>query len=274
MLLVLPYLAIDPVAFSIGPLDIRWYALAYIAGIVLGWLYIGRLVRDDRLWGGAPRPNEKEIDDFVLWATLGIVLGGRIGYVLFYDPALYLADPVEVVKVWHGGMSFHGGLAGVAVAMLVFARRRPWPWTALTDSVAAAAPIGLFFGRLANFVNGELWGRPTDVAWAMVFPHAGPEPRHPSQLYEAALEGVVLFLVLRLVTHRLHGLERPGFVTGLFAFGYGTARIIAEFFRMPDAQLGFLFGGATMGMLLSVPLVVLGLWLMLRPVRAPLGGRE
>ncbi|MEL7525174.1 MAG: prolipoprotein diacylglyceryl transferase, partial [Pseudomonadota bacterium] len=199
---VLPFPAIDPVIIEVGPFALRWYALAYIVGIILAWRYMRALVLNDRLWNGGKRPSPVELDDFVLWGTLGIIIGGRLGYVLFYNPAYYLANPGEALAVWSGGMSFHGGFAGTVIAMILFAWRRGLPVWTLFDLAGCAAPIGLFFGRMANFINAELWGRPTDVPWAMVFPGAGPEPRHPSQLYEAALEGVLLFFVLRLLSHR------------------------------------------------------------------------
>lgn len=258
-LFVLPFPAIDPIALQFGPLAIRWYALAYVAGILIGWWYLRRLVGLDRLWGPAGRPSALELDDFVLWATLGIVLGGRIGYVLFYNPAHYFAHPDEIPMVWGGGMSFHGGFLGVVVAMLVFTRNKAFPLPTLFDLAAAAAPIGLFFGRIANFVNGELWGRAADVPWAMVFPHGGPLARHPSQLYEAALEGVVLFAVIAHLVFRTALLRRPGVIAGLFAAGYGIARFTVEYFREPDAQLGYLWDVVTMGQILSLPMVAAGL---------------
>ena len=251
--------AIDPVAVEIGPLAIRWYALAYVAGILIGWRYMVILTRR---WPAGVTP--RDIDDFVLWATLGIVLGGRLGYVLFYRPGDYVADPLSAFALWQGGMSFHGGLCGVVLAAILFAWRRGIPWLSLGDLVGAAAPIGLFFGRLANFVNGELYGRPSAVPWGMVFPGAGPEPRHPSQLYEAALEGLVLFAVCAAAVFFARGLERAGLVSGVFLAGYGLARIVAELFRQPDAHLGFLIGGATMGQLLSIPVLIAGLWLIRR----------
>lgn len=274
MLFALPFPAIDPVLIEIGPFAIRWYALAYIAGIVLGWWYMKRLLASARLWGATPHPAPAVIDDFVFWATLGIILGGRIGYVLFYNPAYFFANPWEIPVIWGGGMSFHGGFAGVVVAMVLFARARGIRILTLFDLAGAAAPFGLFFGRIANFINGELWGRPADVPWAVVFPHAGPEPRHPSQLYEAGLEGIVLFLAVRFVTHHLHGLQRPGLTAGVFAAGYGLARIVSEFFRMPDIQIGFLAGGLTMGMALSLPMVVVGLALAVWALRQPAGGEK
>ncbi|WP_297587213.1 prolipoprotein diacylglyceryl transferase [Roseibium sp.] len=262
-LLVLPFPAIDPVIFEFGPLALRWYALAYIVGIILAWRYMRSLVLNDRLWGAIHRPTAADLDDFVLWGTLGIIIGGRLGYVLFYNPAYYFANPGEALAVWTGGMSFHGGFAGTVIAMVLFALRRGLSVWTLFDLAGCAAPIGLFFGRIANFINAELWGRPTDVPWAFVFPGAGPEPRHPSQLYEAALEGVVLFLVLRLLSHRFELFRKPGFLAGAFAFGYGIARSIAELYRVPDAHIGYLSGFFTMGMMLSVPMILAGLAAMI-----------
>ncbi len=275
-LFAIPFPVIDPVAIEIGPLAIRWYALAYVASILVGWWYMLRLVADGRLWGGpegGTAPLEKrDVDDLILWVTLGIVLGGRVGYVLFYNLDYFAAHPAEILQIWTGGMSFHGGFLGVVLAVLVFARVRGRPVSAMADIAAATAPIGLMLGRLANFINGELWGRTTDVAWAMVFPFAGPEPRHPSQLYQAAMEGLILFLVLRLLTHRYESLRRPWLTTGAFLIGYGLARIIGEQFRMPDAHIGFLWGGLTMGIVLSVPMVLIGAGVvtvsLMRPKRA------
>lgn len=260
------YPQIDPVLVELGPFPIRWYALAYVAGLVLGWAYAKALVRPDRLWGGLPRPSPASIDDLVVYIAVGIIGGGRLGYVLFYNPWFYLANPLDIVALWKGGMSFHGGLVGAGLAMVLFARRRLVPVLSVSDTVSCVVPIGLFLGRLANFIKPELWGRPGDVPWAMAFPGAGPDCRHPSQLYEAGLEGLLLLLVLAIAV-QLGAFRRPGLATGLFSAGYGLARITAEFFREPDPQLGFLFGGATMGMLLSVPLVLLGLVLIARCVR-------
>ena len=256
--LVLDFPAFDPVVVSIGPFVIRWYALAYIFGILFGWLYARAIIRNETLWGGKAPLTVTDFDDYIVWVTLGIILGGRIGYVLFYNPAFFLAHPGEIFQLWNGGMSFHGGFAGCVLAVLLFAWRRKIPVLPLGDLTCAVAPIGLLLGRLANFINGELWGRPSDVPWAMVFPGAGPLPRHPSQLYEAALEGLVLLIVLAIAV-RTGALRRPGLVIGLFAIGYAAARSFSEMFREPDAQLGFLFGGLTMGMLLSVPLFLAGL---------------
>jgi phosphatidylglycerol:prolipoprotein diacylglycerol transferase len=255
---VIPYPAINPILISIGPFAVRWYALAYIVGIIAGWFYARTIIVSERLWGGPAPFTVLDFDDFVIWITLGIILGGRTGYVLFYNLPFFAGHPLEILQLWNGGMSFHGGLIGCAVAIVLFALHRRIPMLSLADVTAAVAPIGLFLGRLANFINGELWGRPTDVPWAMVFPNAGPLPRHPSQLYEAALEGVVLFIVLGILV-RTGALKRPGVVTGAFALGYGAARITCEFFREPDVQLGFLWGGLTMGMLLCIPLMAAGI---------------
>jgi phosphatidylglycerol---prolipoprotein diacylglyceryl transferase len=263
---VIPFPAINPVLISIGPFAVRWYALAYIVGIIAGWFYARALIASEKLWGGKAPFTVIDFDDFVVWITLGIILGGRIGYVLFYNLPHFAANPIEIFQLWNGGMSFHGGVIGCILAIVLFARRRHIPVLSLADVTAAVAPIGLFLGRLANFINGELWGRPTDVPWAMIFPHGGPIPRHPSQLYEATLEGVVLFIVLAFLV-RAGALKRPGLMTGVFAIGYGCARIFCEFFREPDVQLGFLWGGLTMGMLLCVPLVIAGVAILVVVLR-------
>lgn len=266
MLLVIPYPSIDPVLVELGPVQIRWYALAYIAGLVLGWAYTRLLVAKPALWGASPWPEPAVIDDLLVYVAVGVVLGGRLGYVLFYNLPFYLDHPGEIFSVWKGGMAFHGGFLGATLAVFVLARQRKCSVLALADVSSAAVPIGIFLGRIANFIKPELWGRPTDVSWAMVFPGAGLEPRHPSQIYEAGLEGLVLFVLL-LVAIRLGALRRPGLVTGLFCLGYGVARITSEFFREPDPQLGFLFGNATMGMVLSLPLIALGFFLVLIATR-------
>ncbi|WP_436638460.1 prolipoprotein diacylglyceryl transferase [Microbaculum sp. FT89] len=266
---VLPFPAIDPVAIALGPFAIRWYALSYIAGILFAWWYMLRQVANARLWGGVSPLEKRDVDDLILWTTLGVVLGGRLGYVLFYNPTYFAANPAEILQIWTGGMSFHGGFLGVVLAVLLFAWWRGRPVSAMADISAAAAPIGLMLGRIANFINGELWGRPADVPWAMVFPLAGPEPRHPSQLYQALMEGLILFLVLRLLTHRYESLNRPWLTTGTFLIGYGIARIVGEQFRMPDAHIGFLWGGLTMGMLLSLPMVLIGLAVVAFALKRP-----
>jgi phosphatidylglycerol---prolipoprotein diacylglyceryl transferase len=258
ILTVLPYPHINPVLVSIGPFAVRWYALAYIFGIIAGWFYARVIIASPKLWGGPPPISLIDFDDFIIWITLGIILGGRIGYVLFYNLPHFAAHPAEIFELWTGGMSFHGGVLGCIVATIAFALYRGLPMLSLGDVTTAVAPIGLFLGRLANFINGELWGRPTDVPWAMIFPHGGPIPRHPSQLYEAALEGIVLLIVLGVLV-RLGALKRPGIVTGVAGIGYGMARIFCEFFREPDVQLGFLWGGLTMGMLLCIPLILAGI---------------
>ncbi|MCO5091115.1 prolipoprotein diacylglyceryl transferase [Bosea sp. (in: a-proteobacteria)] len=271
----IPFPMIDPVAVQLGPLAIKWYGLAYVAGLLGGWWYARRLVACDGLWGGRARPEAAELDDMLLFVAFGVVLGGRIGFVLFYDLARYLERPLDIFAIWQGGMSFHGGLIGATLGLWLFARRRGYPALSVFDLAAAVVPIGLFLGRIANFINGELWGRPApDVPWAMVFPHGGPLPRHPSQLYEAFAEGILLFVLVNLLV-RFGGLRRPGYVAGVFGMGYAVARIVCEFFREPDPQLGFLFGGSvdalsggiTMGMLLSLPVFAVGLWLALRSRR-------
>lgn len=281
-LFALPFPAIDPVLIEIGPFAIRWYALSYIAGIFVGWWYAKRLAANARLWAPSNPPlTPTDIDDFLVWGALGVILGGRIGYVLFYDLSRFVANPLEIFAVWQGGMSFHGGFLGTIFAMVLFARRRGIPPWCLIDVIAAAVPFGLFFGRFANFINGELYGRITDAPWGMVFCNeyilqmhgdcfAGPLPRHPSQLYEAALEGIVLFLLLRLFTHGIPRLRYPSFISGLFCIGYGLARVFVEFFREPDAHIGFLSGGLTMGMLLSLPMIVYGVFLTTMALRRPL----
>jgi len=309
-LFVIPFPAFSPVALQLGPFAIRWYALSYIVGILIGWrycLYLGD--RPPRLVG------RKDVDDFLVWATLGVVLGGRIGYVLFYNLPYYFDHPVEALELWHGGMSFHGGALGVTTAIILFTRARKLPLFAFSDIITAAIPIGLFFGRIANFINGELYGRPADVAWAMKFPSelmADPTkagaaieavtkidprlnsvdaiiaayrddptvrvivdkfltPRHPSQLYEAACEGILLFLLLFL-SERAGARNRPGILTGLFLCGYAVARMSGELFRQPDVQLGYLFLGLTMGQLLSIPVLVAGLGIIWWSRRSPAFG--
>jgi phosphatidylglycerol:prolipoprotein diacylglycerol transferase len=258
-LLTIAFPVFDPVAFAIGPFVVRWYALAYIAGIVLGWIYARALVKNATLWDGPSPVTVAQLDDFVLWVTIGIIVGGRTGYVLFYNPVFFAQHPAEIFELWKGGMSFHGGFLGCVAAVMLFARRNNISILSLGDITTAVGPIGVFLGRIANFINSELWGRAADPAlpWAMVFPNGGPIPRHPSQLYEAALEGIVLFTILAVMI-RLGALKRPGLILGSFIAIYGIARIIGEFFREPDPQLGFLWGGLTMGMLLSVPMIIVG----------------
>ncbi|WP_336813744.1 prolipoprotein diacylglyceryl transferase [Bosea sp. MMO-172] len=271
----IPFPMIDPVAVQLGPLAIKWYGLAYVVGLLGGWWYARKLVGADGLWGGRARPQAIELDDMLLFVAFGVVLGGRIGFVLFYDLARYLERPQDIFAIWQGGMSFHGGLIGATLGLWLFAKRRGYPALSVFDLAAAVVPIGLLLGRIANFINGELWGRPApDFPYAMVFPNGGPLPRHPSQLYEAFGEGLLLFILVNLLV-RFGGFRRPGFVAGVFGMGYAVARIVCEFFREPDPQLGFLFGtsvdalsgGITMGMLLSLPVFFAGLWLVLRSRR-------
>jgi phosphatidylglycerol:prolipoprotein diacylglycerol transferase len=258
-LLTIAFPVFDPVAFAIGPFVVRWYALAYIGGIVLGWIYARALIKNEKLWRGSSPITLAQMDDFVLWVTIGIIVGGRTGYVLFYNPLFFVQHPAEIFELWKGGMSFHGGFLGCVIAVMAFARLNNTSILSLGDITTAVGPIGLFLGRIANFINSELWGRPADpdLPWAMIFPNGGPIPRHPSQLYEAALEGVVLFTILAVMI-RMGALKRPGLILGSFITIYGIARIIGEFFREPDPQLGFLWGGLTMGMLLSVPMIIAG----------------
>ena len=264
--LVIPFPMIDPVLLQVGPFAIRWYALAYVFGLLGGWFYARRLSDAESLWGGRPRPTPEILDDLLVYAALGVVLGGRLFYVLFYNLDFFMQNPSEIVAVWRGGMSFHGGLFGCAMALILLARWRKLPILSLADVASAVAPIGLMLGRFANFINSELWGRATDVPWAMVFPNGGPVARHPSQLYEAFLEGFVLLVVLGLAI-RAGALKRAGLVSGLFGIGYGVARIASEFFREPDPQLGYLWGGATMGMLLSIPVILVGIALVVYAMR-------
>ncbi|MCZ6745009.1 MAG: prolipoprotein diacylglyceryl transferase [Alphaproteobacteria bacterium] len=263
-MLAIGFPLIDPVAIELGPLVIRWYSLAYVVGIMLGWRYMLRLA------GRPPKLIPRlDIDDFILWATLGVILGGRLGYVLFYRPGYYFDNPAQILAVWKGGMAFHGATLGVLAATILFTWRRRISLLGFGDLICAAAPVGLFLGRLANFINGELFGRATDVPWAMVFPRGGPLPRHPSQLYEAALEGLVLFLILLAIDRLTGARARHGFLIGVFLTGYGAFRSFVEFFREPDAHLGFLVAGATMGQILSLPLLALGLYFIAAAVRRP-----
>src|SRR6195952_4491877 len=278
---MMPFLTIafpvfDPVATPVGPIAIRWYALAYIGGIVLGWIYSRALIKNEKLWGGPAPITLPQMDDFILWVTIGIIVGGRTGYVLFYNLPFFIQHPAEIFELWKGGMSFHGGFLGCVAAGMLFCWKRNLPTLSLGDIICGVAPIGIFLVRLTNFINSELWGRPADpsVPWAMVFPNGGPLPRHPSQLYEAGLEGILLFVILAVMI-RMGALKRPGLILGSFIAVYALARIASEFFREPDPQLGFLLGGLTMGMLLSVPMIVAGAvlivvaWRRKAPIPAP-----
>jgi phosphatidylglycerol:prolipoprotein diacylglycerol transferase len=262
VLFTIAYPVIDPVAVEIGPLAIRWYSLAYLFGLILGWQYARWLCRLP-----PQRVPPVAIDDFLMWATLGVIVGGRLGFVLLVRPGYFLEHPAEVLQIWQGGMSFHGGLLGVVVAAWLFARARRLPRAAFADVLFCAAPIGLFLGRIANFINNELVGRPADVPWAMVFPGWGEVPRHPSQLYEAALEGLVLFAVLFVLARRAWVRRRAGLLSGVFLVGYGLARGIAEQFREIDPLIGLIGPGLTMGQVLSVPMLLAGGWLIARALR-------
>jgi phosphatidylglycerol---prolipoprotein diacylglyceryl transferase len=264
MLAAITFPDIDPVALYLGPLKIYWYALAYVAGLVFASFYIKRLAETPRLWGANPPTlDAKETDDFFLWSVLGVILGGRLGYVLFYKPQHYLSNPIEIFKTLDGGMSFHGGFLGVVIACLIFGRRHGKTLDRMLDLGAASVPVGLGLGRIANFVNAELWGKTTDVPWGVVFP-GQTAARHPTQLYEAALEGLLLFVAVRIATHSFGALKHPGRASGIFALGYGLSRILVEFWREPDPFVGYLAGPLTLGMLYSLPLVAVGLWLLLR----------
>jgi phosphatidylglycerol:prolipoprotein diacylglycerol transferase len=257
MIISIPFPVIDPVIFSFGPVAIRWYSLAYIAGLVLGWQLLRRLVQK------SPKLIElEEVDDFLVWVTLGVILGGRLGYVIFYNLTMYINNPISILAVWQGGMSFHGGLLGVIGATILFCHKRSIDLWAFADLVACVAPIGLFFGRLANFINGELFGRISDVPWAIIFPQGGLEPRHPSQIYEAMGEGFFLFLIMIFLVKNETLRRRSGFLTGVFFLVYGIVRTGVEYFRQPDEHIGYLSFGLTTGQFLSVPLILAGLWLI------------
>lgn len=285
----MPFPEFDPVLIHLGPLPIRWYALAYVMGIVLGWLYAARIVKTERLWApGRPPVTGPQLDDLVLWITLGIILGGRLGYAIFYKPVMFaqlftgadLAERLELFQLWTGGMSFHGGFLGVCLAIAWFGRKHRANLLSLGDAIAPVVPLGLFFGRIANFINGELWGRTTDVPWAIRFCNArieqmygfcpaGTEPRHPSQLYEAGLEGLVLFVILGLAVWKWRLLTKPGYITGLFLVGYGLSRALLETVRQPDFGMDHYPLGLTMGMMLSIPMIAVGAWLIHRAWKRP-----
>lgn len=260
----MPFPDIDPIAFAIGPIVVRWYALAYLVGVALGAVYGLALIKRSSLWqNNTPPFKSEDWLDFGFWAVLGIIVGGRLGYVVFYNPTYFAANPLQILQTWDGGMSFHGGLLGLIVAMFFYAKNRNANFLSGLDLLAAVATLGLMLGRLSNFINGELYGRETNVPWAVVFPTGGPIARHPTQLYEAALEGLILFLIIRYVTHVAYGLRRPGFVAGVFGIGYGISRIIVETMRIPDAHIGYLSNGwLTIGMIYSLPMVLIGLVLI------------
>jgi len=264
----LPFPNIDPIAIAIGPIAIRWYALAYLFGVILGAVYGYLLLRNQRLWHrGAPPFKASDIWDFAFWAMLAIVIGGRVGYVLFYNLPYYLENPAQIINTLDGGMSYHGGMLGLMLAAILFTRSKGGNWLSSLDLLGAVATIGILLGRLANFINAELYGAPTDAPWGVVFPTDPLQvARHPSQIYEALLEGVVLFIVLHIMV-RKGALERTGLISGAFMIGYGLARIIAEFFREPDDFLSFVLPGITMGQVLSFPMVLIGLGLLFWALR-------
>lgn len=266
----IPFPDIDPVAVQIGPIAIKWYGLAYLAGLLLGWLYIRRLLSQTKLWADDRPPFlPQKVDDLLIYMVAGVLIGGRLGFVLFYEPSYYLENPLDIVAVWKGGMAFHGGLFGSGVAIWIFSRRNGInPWST-SDLCTATVPIGIFFGRIANFINGELFGRPTDAPWGMVFPEARlhypnvePAARHPSQLYEAMLEGLLLFIVLRILTHYYGALKRPGLVSGTFLVGYALARSTAELFREPHFAHSLNIEPLTVGIAYSIPMLLLGLFVI------------
>jgi phosphatidylglycerol---prolipoprotein diacylglyceryl transferase len=259
---------INPVALRLGPLEVHWYALAYVVGLLFASWYLKKLVTFPKLWGALrPTMSMQQVDDLFLWFLVGVIGGGRLGYVLLYKPLFYLQNPLEIFKTWDGGMSFHGGFLGVVIACWIWGRRNGVALDRLLDLGAAVTPVGLGLGRLANFVNAELWGAPTPMPWGVVFP-GQTEARHPSQLYEFLLEGVLLFIIIRIATHRFLALQYPGRAAGLYALFYGCARIFVEFFREPDKHIGYISGFLTMGMIYSLPLVAVGVWLLLRSRRA------
>ena len=250
-------LGLNPIALDLGFFQLRWYSLAYLAGIILGWWYLLRLLRAP----GAPMAR-RHADDMVFYATLGIILGGRLGYVIFYRPEFYFSDPVQILRLWDGGMSFHGGVIGTTLGILWLARKHKLDWLRVHDYVACCAPFGIFLVRLANFVNGELWGRPTDVPWAIIFPTGGEVPRHPSQLYEAGLEGILLFIVLWVMFWKTRARYQPGKLVGAFILVYGISRFLVELVRQPDPGLENLSWGLSMGQTLSVPMILGGIYLV------------
>ncbi len=272
-LMALPFPAIDPVAIALGPLKVRWYGLAYLVGLVLGWLYMRSLLRRDDLWRGGSPMRPEQADDFLLWATLGTVIGGRLGFVLLYEPSMFIRNPLQFFYVWQGGMAFHGGLLGVITAIALFARVNRISFLSLGDLCGAVVPFGLFFGRIANFINGEVYGRLSDVPWAVDFPievlEPGdlPGPRHPTQIYEACLEGLLLFLLIRYLTHRRGSLKRPGLTAGAFLCGYAVARIFVEFFKQWDYAEFFTTQYFSTGMVYSLPMLAFGAYLIAQAIR-------
>lgn len=271
----MPFPNIDPIAFALGPIVVRWYALAYLAGVGLGLAYGMTLLKRHSLWqNNTPPFTSEQWFDFAFWAVISVIFGGRLGYVLFYNPLFFATHPLQILQTWDGGMSFHGGLIGIVVAIYFFARRHGANPLSGLDLLGAVGTIGLLLGRLANFINGELYGRETSVPWGVIFPTGGPIPRHPTQLYEAGLEGILLFLIIRYVTHVRFGLRRPGTVAGIFGIGYGLSRLLIETLRLPDAHIGYLAGNwLTIGMLYSLPMILAGIGLIAFAYRKKSGAR-
>lgn len=273
-LALLTYPNIDPVAIEYGPISIKWYGLAYLAGLVLGWLYIRRLISTPKLWFADKPPMTLErVDDLLLYMTGAVIIGGRLGQVLLYDPDFYFSNPAEIVKVWKGGMSFHGALIAAGLLILLFARQFKVPARSVMDLVCAAAPVGIFFGRIANFINSEHWGRVTTAAVGMVFPNGGPEPRHPSQLYEAVLEGLVMWFIIRFATHRMLALKRPGLVTGIWLVWYAIARATCEIFREPEPDHILNIGPFTAGQVYCLPMLLIGIYMIWSARRSEAPGK-
>lgn len=271
----IPFPNLDPVALEFGVVSIKWYGLAYLVGLLIGWFYVRRLLSEGHLWPDGKAPfTPAKVDDLLIYITIGVILGGRLGFVCLYEPDYYLANPVEILKIWRGGMAFHGALIGSALAILLFARNHKVSALSTMDLCTAAVPVGLIFGRIANFINAELYGRVADVPWSVIFCNdtirkysggvcpAGVVPRHPSQLYEAFLEGLVLFLILRVMTHRFESLKSPGVTAGAFLIGYGLARSTAELFREPHTGHAFNVGPLTAGIAYSIPMIAIGAWLV------------
>jgi phosphatidylglycerol:prolipoprotein diacylglycerol transferase len=273
-LALLHYPNINPIAIEYGPISIKWYGLAYLAGLVLGWLYIRRLISTPKLWFADKPPMTLErVDDLLLYMTGAVIIGGRLGQVLLYDPDFYFSNPAEIVKVWKGGMSFHGALIAAGLLILLFARQFKVPARSVMDLVCAAAPVGIFFGRIANFINSEHWGRVTTAAVGMVFPNGGPEPRHPSQLYEAVLEGLVMWFIIRFATHRMLALKRPGLVTGIWLVWYAIARATCEIFREPEPDHILNIGPFTAGQVYCLPMLLIGLYMIWSARRSEAPGK-